>query len=107
MTLLLLLFSMFVSPQEAPPGMVRIPEGEFWMGRTTTSSIEQAIIMERDRRDDTPAHKIYIDAFYLDQYEITNEEYATFAEATGAQKPWYWPGGRIAKGEERFPIHDV
>jgi formylglycine-generating enzyme required for sulfatase activity len=92
---------------QAPSGMVLIPEGEFWMGRTHTGSIEQAVILERDRRDDTPAHRIHIDAFYMDQFEVTNEEYARFAEATGAAKPWHWPGGKVAKGEERFPIHDV
>src|SRR5688572_16499329 len=86
--------------------MVLIPKGEFWMGRIHTGSVEQAVILERDRRDDTPPHKVQIDAFYMDQYEVTNEEYAR-ALPSGAVKPWYWPGGQVAKGEERFPVHNV
>ena len=89
------------------PNMVLIPAGEFWMGRTHTTSLEQAIILERDRRDDQPAHKIHIDAFYLDKYEVTNADYARFVEATGAAKPWHWPGGKVAKAEERWPVSNV
>ena len=71
-----------VSKELDPVPMVTIPAGEFWMGRTHTASLEQAIILERDRRDDQPAHKISTDAFYLDKYEVTNAEYARFAEVT-------------------------
>src|SRR6185503_10787200 len=62
---------------------------------------------ERDRRDDTPAHKLKMGAYYMDKYEVTNEDYARFIEATGGAKPWYWQAGSIVKGEERFPVHDV
>ncbi|PYS50583.1 MAG: hypothetical protein DMG13_20735 [Acidobacteria bacterium] len=92
---------------EAPQGMALIPAGEFWMGRTHFFLIDEVGWLERDRRDDTPAHKVYIDAFYMDKYEVTNEDYARFAEANGKPKPWYWPGGKVAKGEERQPVHDV
>jgi formylglycine-generating enzyme required for sulfatase activity len=92
----------------APPAnMVLIPAGEFWMGRTHTTSLEQAIILERDRRDDQPAHKLHLDAFYLDKYEVTNTEYTRFVEATGAARPWQWPGGKVAKAEERWPVTNV
>lgn len=104
--LLILALGIQQAPQN-PEGMALIPSGEFWMGRTHTTSVEQAIILERDRRDDFPAHKVYVDAYYMDKYEVTNEEYARFAEAASAAKPWYWPGGKVAKGEERQPIHDV
>ena len=90
-----------------PANMAAIPAGEFWMGRTHTATLEQAIILERDRRDDQPAHKIHIDAFYLDKHEVTNADYLRFVEATGAARPWYWPGGKVAKGEERFPVNNV
>ena len=84
--------------------MVLIPAGEYWMGRTHTASLEQAIILERDRRDDQPAHKIFIDAFYLDTHEVTNADYARFVAATNAAKPWHWPKGVVAKDEERWPV---
>jgi formylglycine-generating enzyme required for sulfatase activity len=105
-------FSRTTAAQTTPPGpipanMAAIPAGEYWMGRTHTATLEQAIILERDRRDDQPAHRIYVDAFYLDTHEITNADYLRFVDATGAVKPWYWPGGKIAKGEERFPVNNV
>jgi iron(II)-dependent oxidoreductase len=93
--------------QQVPDGMVSIPGGEFWMGRTHYFLIDEVGWLERDRRDDTPAHKIIISPFYLDKYEVTNEEYARFADATSKPKMWYWPGGKVAKGEERQPVHDV
>jgi len=46
------------------------------MGRTHYFLIDEVGWLERDRRDDMPAHKTYIDSFYLDKYEVTNEEYA-------------------------------
>jgi formylglycine-generating enzyme required for sulfatase activity len=103
----LLAMASLSAAQSAPAGMVLIPAGEFWMGRTHTASLEQAIILERDRRDDQPAHKISIDAFYLDTHEVTNTDYARFVSATDAAKPWHWPKGIVAKDEERWPVTNV
>src|SRR5712691_378187 len=101
----LLVLSLFV-PQ-VPSGMALIPAGEFWMGRTHYFLIDEVGWLERDRRDDTPAHKIRLDAFSMDKYEVTNEEYARFAESAAKPKLWYWPGGKVAKADERLPVHDV
>ena len=107
MTSALSVFTLALLLQQAPDGMVSIPSGEFWMGRTHYFLIDEVGWLERDRRDDMPAHKTYIDSFYLDKYEVTNEEYARFAEANAKPKLWYWPAGKVAKGEERQPVHDV
>jgi formylglycine-generating enzyme required for sulfatase activity len=93
--------------QEPPTGMVSIPAGEFWMGRYLVNGASEYLVLERDRLDDQPAHQVAVDAFYMDKYEVTAEEYARFVEATGAIKPWYWPGGKVEKGMERVPVHDV
>jgi formylglycine-generating enzyme required for sulfatase activity len=94
--------------QVPPDGMVLVPAGEFWMGRTHFFLIDEVNWLERDRRDDLPAHIVYIDAFYMDVYEVTNQDYARFVEATGdGERPWYWPEGQVPEGEERFPVHDV
>ena len=94
--------------QQAPlEGMALSPAGEFWMGRVHYFLIDEVGWLERDRRDDLPAHKVYVDAFAMDKYEVTNEDFARFIDATGGAKPWYWPGGKIAKSEERFPVYDV
>lgn len=36
-----------------------------------------------DRDDQEPIHSVYVDAFYMDIYEVTNEEYAAFLNAKG------------------------
>jgi sulfatase modifying factor 1 len=58
--------------------MVPIPAGEFQMGSNDGEPDEQ------------PAHTIYLDAFYMDMYEVTNALYRKFMDATGHEAPRYW-----------------
>ena len=51
-------------------GMVLIEAGEFRMGSN-----------EADH--EKPIHSVYVDAFYMDKYEVTNAEYAEFLNAKG------------------------
>ncbi len=91
----------------APEGMVLIPAGKFWMGRVHTFFFNTFEGVARDKLDDTPANHIYLDAFYVDKYEVTNADYARFVEATSARAPWHWVHGRIPQGEERLPASNV
>jgi iron(II)-dependent oxidoreductase len=94
--------------ETAPSGMVLIPAGEFWMGRAQFQWLfDRNTEIERDRLDDSPAHKVYLDSFSIDTHEVTNEEYARFLKATGTPAPWYWPKGEFPAGEERFPVYNV
>jgi formylglycine-generating enzyme required for sulfatase activity len=88
--------------------MVSIPAGEFWMGRAEFQYlVDRNNEIERDRLDDGPAHKVYLKSFYMDKYEVTNEEYARFTDTTAATPPWYWPHGKVPKGEEQRPVYNV
>lgn len=51
--------------------MALIPAGEFQMG-SADADIEDYEI---------PLHTVYIDAFYMDKYEVTNAEYKAFVDA--------------------------
>ncbi len=51
--------------------MVRIEGGEFTMGTDNGFPFEG------------PAHRVVLDSFYLDEHEVTNRQYALFADATG------------------------
>ena len=53
--------------------MVLIPAGEFLMG---SPEGEGAF-------DEHPQHKVYLDAYYIDKYEVTNAQFKEFVEATG------------------------
>ena len=60
--------------------MALVPAGEFWMGLSEGEGLD----------DEQPRHKIHLDAYYIDKYEITVERYARFLESTGWQKPLNW-----------------
>jgi len=57
--------------------MVLIPAGEFSMG-------------SNDYGDEKPVHTVYLDAFYIDRYEVTNAQYKKFMDATGHKAPAFW-----------------
>jgi iron(II)-dependent oxidoreductase len=105
---ILCLFSLVIPAlAQEVPGMSRIPEGNFWMGRTHFFLVDAVGWFERDRQDDFPAHGVYLDVFYIDKYEVTNEEYFRFLEAKDGPKPWHWPKGKIPEGEEKVPVYNV
>lgn len=52
--------------------MVLIPAGEFTMGSDEFFG-------------EGPAHKVYLDAFYIDKYEVTNEQFCQFLNEKGNQ----------------------
>ena len=54
-----------------PEGMVSIPAGEFQMGSTNPKA----------NTDEQPVHTVYLDAFFMDEHEVTNLEYQTFVLA--------------------------
>jgi formylglycine-generating enzyme required for sulfatase activity len=62
--------------------MVLIPAGEFMMGSRDGD--------ESGQDNERPAHPVYLDSFYLDQYEVTTTRYATFFRATNRRQPTYW-----------------
>jgi len=76
-----------IAPPQAPlqkrsdgAEMVSIPAGEFWMG----SEDADASFDEKLRR------RVYLDAFQIDKFEVTNALYRKFMEATNRESPQYW-----------------
>jgi formylglycine-generating enzyme required for sulfatase activity len=91
----------------APEGMVLIPAGKFWMGRADRMQQDALDVVPRARMDDSPANNVYVEAFYLDKYEVTNAEYARFLQLAGTRPPWHWVQGKIPDGQERLPANNV
>ncbi len=68
-------------PGPAPEGMVWIPGGEFTMGSTVES--ESLCGLPGVTRDALPVHRVYVDGFWMDKTELTNEQFEKFFKATG------------------------
>jgi sulfatase modifying factor 1 len=69
------------APGTSPKGMVWVPGGEFSMG--STSSSESLCGLPGVTRDALPVHRVYVDGFWMDKTDVTNEEFNEFARATG------------------------
>jgi len=59
--------------------MVLIPAGEFQMGDA----------FKEGNSDERPIHTVYLDAFYIDKYEVTNAQYKKFMDATGYKEYFF------------------
>jgi len=86
----------FIRPADSME-MVYVPEGEFIMGSPDGEGSP----------DERPQHGVYLDAFWIDRYEVTNDQYRAFVEATGNRVPNDWQDGEIPAGKEDHPVEDV
>ncbi len=66
--------------------MILIPAGEFAMGD------------DRGQDDEQPVHRVTVNAFYMDPYEVTVTRYAEFLHAQKPDAPFKWQ-------EANFTIH--
>ncbi|RYD29602.1 MAG: formylglycine-generating enzyme family protein [Verrucomicrobiaceae bacterium] len=76
--------------------MVWIPGGEFSMGSDSTG--ESLCSISGVTRDAQPVHRVYVDGFWMDATEVTNEEFQKFVTATG-----YKTVAETAPTREEFP----
>jgi formylglycine-generating enzyme required for sulfatase activity len=72
--------------------MVIIPAGKFFFGS------------DRGDRDESPEQKLFLDAFYIDRYEVSNAEYLKFIEATDGGPPASWVNGIYSEGAGDLPV---
>jgi sulfatase modifying factor 1 len=69
------------APSPAPKGIVWIPGGEFSMGAEDPRGIPGGGMQSMD--DSRPIHRVYVDGFWMDATDVTNEQFASFVKATG------------------------
>lgn len=81
----------------APPDMTAIPGGKFMMGRDAADASEF----------EKPAHEVSVAPFFMDTYEVTNEQYAEFVRSRNRSVPEHWLNGAPRSGEDRFPVINV
>jgi formylglycine-generating enzyme required for sulfatase activity len=76
--------------------MILVPNGEFVMGD------------DFHRPEEKPTHKVTLADFYIDKFEVTNEQYRKFSEATGRPQPSnpWWDGGYL-QNNPKAPVVGV
>ena len=74
---------------------VRIPAGEFVMGS------------DSGRSDERPQRSVYLDAFEIDRFEVSNAQYRRFLQATKRAAPPYWSGSEYPLGQADYPVVGV
>ena len=100
--------------KEAKPSnlenMVLIPAGEFQMGSNDGESFS----------DEHPVHTVFLDAFYMDKYPVTNAQYKVFVDTNpqwgkhDIPKKYHdvdylkhWRGNNFPRGEADHPVINV
>jgi len=68
------------APGESPEGMAWIPGGEFSMGNPDPRGIPAG--GHDSMADARPIHRVYVDGFWMDKTEVTNEAFEKFVQAT-------------------------
>ena len=71
-------------------GMVYVAAGSFQMGSNSGDSDEQ------------PVHTVYLNAFYIDKYEVTNAKYAAYLNAALAAGQIQVSSSEVTKGGYRL-----
>ncbi len=84
--------------QDPGDEMALIPAGEFTMGRNTGTP-----------SDWQPEHKVYVSSFFMDKYEVTNQQYYKFCIATKNPLPQFWGLNDFKSGPDfpDFPVVGV
>ncbi len=71
-------------------GWVGVPAGWFLMGSPEGQG----------RQEERPAHRVWVEAFDMARYQVTNREYAVFLAATGQKPPPLWGGPAFSAPEQ-------
>ncbi len=73
--------------------MVLIPAGDFIMGSNKVAAADESIGVGARKPwylDEHPRHVETLPAYYIDRFEVTNEQYGAFVKATGHPPPIHW-----------------
>jgi len=94
-----------VNPLESQ--MVLIPAGHFKFGTDQMDEASEALSMGIPKpwyADESPQTKIFLQGFYIDQFEVTNDRYKIYVDDTGAIPPGNWADNNYPKGQDKHPV---
>ncbi|MEM8860754.1 MAG: SUMF1/EgtB/PvdO family nonheme iron enzyme [Chloroflexota bacterium] len=79
-----------------------VPAGEFWIGAAPHDKYAQ--------ENEKPGHRLYLPAFEMAKYPVTNALYQVYTRESGLKGdalPYRWKNGRIPSGKSNHPVVDV
>ncbi|MEC4677494.1 MAG: SUMF1/EgtB/PvdO family nonheme iron enzyme [Nitrospirota bacterium] len=105
-------FTAFMPAEEegVPLKMVRIPSGPFIMGSNEVETADTKGELGNKKPfylDEHPQRMLSIPDYYIDRYEVSNEDYARFVKEKRRNAPKYWGGASYRTGEALLPVVDV
>ena len=78
-----------------PKEMILISSGDFLQGD------------EDGSRDEQPQHTVLLNAFWMDRYPVTNQEYKMFVDVTAHRRPPHWTSGTYPLEQANHPVTNV
>ncbi len=109
-----------ITPDSLPPTRVSemdgkamrlVPAGEFIMGTDRTDPENTHLKIGTVKplyKDQHPEHRVHLEAFYIDEKEVSNGEYQRFVEATQfPELPGHWEEGMFPAGTKDLPVTNV
>ena len=87
---------------------VLIPQGAFIMGTDIEAFYGTALAnSEHAKLDEAPMHVRFLEAYSIEQYPVTNAEYAVFVQETNHRPPTHWKNGNFVSEEANLPVVHV
>jgi formylglycine-generating enzyme required for sulfatase activity len=80
------------SKNKSTKGMALVPAGPYTMGSNDWWPKSQ------------PEHTKYLEAFYMDKFEVTNRRYKEYVDATGYKHPKHWMNGLVPPDRIDHPV---
>ena len=89
---------------------VYIPAGSFIFGTNKKDTSGEALSFGLPKPwyvDEGPEQNIFLKAFYIDRYEVTNRRYKVYIDDLNAISPKHWENNNFADGQSEFPVVNV
>ena len=86
-----------ILPEANKRQMIHVSPGPFVMGGREEDS----------PKNEQPAHTVYLSAYYISRFPVTNQDYHEFIQCTGHRAPIHWQRGTFPSSTGNHPVANV